>query len=361
MSSAMHTMRAAMIAVLLVLLSAALAPAQTQTEYSALKWQKGPAFPEAEEELYGVEANGKMYVIGGFGPGGNPVGMNWEYDPATNKFTKKSDMALKAHHSALASYNGKIYVFGGFTLYKREGQTFGGWKPIDNVWEYDPANDSWKALAPMPTKRGSPVAQVVGGKIYVIGGAAMNPNSDEPAVFAREPSRSLTTNEVYDPETNTWAERAPMPTPRNHAYAGVVNNKIYVIGGRVANPFITVAANLDIVEEYDPATDKWGPQKARMPTARSGGGFATYNGRIYVAGGEIQTPELLGAFRALEAYDPALDHWFILPSMPQPRHGVATVFLGNKLHLVSGKVTSGGAPDTKVATTQHDVLEIPSK
>ena len=32
------------------------------------------------------------------------------------------------------------------------------WQPIDNVWEYDPAADSWKALAPMPTKRGAAVA-----------------------------------------------------------------------------------------------------------------------------------------------------------------------------------------------------------
>jgi N-acetylneuraminic acid mutarotase len=67
-----------------------------------------------------------------------------------------------------------------------------------------------------------------------------------------------------------------MPTPRNHAYAGSVNGKIYVIGGRAAHPFITAASNLDIVDEYDPSTDQWGPQKARMPTARSGGGFATY-------------------------------------------------------------------------------------
>jgi N-acetylneuraminic acid mutarotase len=81
-----------------------------------------------------------------------------------------------------------------------------------------------------------------------------------------------------------------------------------------------------------------------------------------VAGGEVQTAQFAGAFRALEAYDPATNTWAILPSMPIPRHGVGTAFLGNRLHLVSGKITSGGyTPDVQVATAQHDVLEIRDK
>jgi len=324
-------------------------------------WEKAAPFPEAEEELYAAAANGKMYVEGGFGPGGHPVGMMWEYDPTSDKWTKKKSMPVPAHHAAITECHGKLYVVGGFTFYAVPNQTFGGWGPTDNAWEYDPAADSWKAIAPLPTKRGSPVAVVSGNKIYVIGGAT-NQGTNAPAIFFNGPARSLGTNEAYDPETNKWETRSPMPTPRNHAYAGAVNGKIYVIGGRAAHPFITVASNLDIAEEYDPSTDQWGPQKARMPTARSGGGFATYNGRIYAAGGEIQTTQLLGAFRALEAYDPATNTWAILPSMPAARHGVATAFLGNRLHLVSGKITSGGyTPDVQTATVEHDVLEIRDK
>jgi len=132
-----------------------------------------------------------------------------------------------------------------------------------------------------------------------------------------------------------------------------------VIGGRLTSPFITVASNLDVVEEYNPATNLWGESGARtqMPTARSGGGWTTYNGKIYVGGGEIQTRQLLGAFRALEAYDPAANAWTILPSMPLPRHGVAVAVLGNKIHFVSGKITSGGAPDVSLATGSHDVFD----
>ena len=323
-----------------------------------LRWVKMAPFPEAEEELYGVGVNGKMYVMGGFGQGGKPVGMMWEYDPAGDKWTKKKDFPLPVHHQAQVAFQGKIYIFGGYTLYTVPGQQGGGWQPVDNAWVYDPVADTYKALAPMPGKRGSAIAEEVGGKIYVIGGATTNPGSSEVAVFATRPARSVGTNEVYDPATNKWETRSTMPTTRNHMFSGAVNGKIYVIGGRIGNPFITVSTNIDVVEEYDPATDQWGALKTRMPTPRSGGGVATYQGKIYVAGGELQTPQILGAFRALEAYDPATNTWAIMPSMPIPRHGVAGAFIGNKLHLVSGKVTSGGGGGLNLSTDSHDVLEI---
>jgi N-acetylneuraminic acid mutarotase len=318
-------------------------------------WEKAAPFPEPEEELYGAAANGKMYVMGGYGEGGKPVGMVWEYDPGTDKWNKKKPMALPAHHAAMVDYKGKIYVFGGFTLLM-QGQKV-GWKPIDNAWEYDPVTDTWRGLAPMPTKRGSPVAVEVAGKIYVIGGASTHPGSNLAAVFADGPARSLTTNEVYDPETNQWEARSPLPTARNHAFAGAVNGKIYVIGGRIGSPFITVSSNVDVVEEYDPAVDMWGSIKARMPTPRSGGGWATYNGKIYTTGGELQTPQYLGAFRAFEAYDPLKNVWEILPPLPSPRHGVAGAAIGNKIHFVSGKITSGGyEAGLKLSTPSHDVF-----
>src|ERR1700730_285308 len=51
-------------------------------------WKKAAPFPEPDEELYGVAVNGKLYVIGGWGDG-KARGANYEYDPATDKWTKK--------------------------------------------------------------------------------------------------------------------------------------------------------------------------------------------------------------------------------------------------------------------------------
>jgi len=319
------------------------------------KWVKLAAFPEPAEEVYGAAAGGKLYVLGGLAPGWKPRGLVYEYDPATDKWTKKKPMPLAAHHLAVAELDGKIYVFGGFVPPPAGPPA---WVVIDNAWEYDPAGDSWKALAPMPGKRGSAVAAAVRGKLYVIGGGAPHPGSTELAIHPARPHRAVTTVEEYDPAINTWRARSPMPTPRNHAAAGVVNNKVYVIGGRIGAAFISVGSNTDVVEEYDPATDQWGVIRERMPTPRSAMAWGVHSGRIYVAGGEFQDRSLMAAFRALEVYDPAANRWTILPQMPIPRHGLAGAVIGNRLHLVTGEIQSAGIPGAHLASDSHDAFEI---
>jgi N-acetylneuraminic acid mutarotase len=163
--------------------------------------------------------------------------------------------------------------------------------------------------------------------------------------------------EEYDPATNSWRARSPMPTARNHAAIGAVNNKIYVIGGRIGAAFVSVSSPTDVVEEYDPATDQWGAIRARMPTPRSAVAWGVHGGRIYVAGGEAQAPQFMAAFRALEAYEPATNRWFSLPSMPIPRHGLAGAVIGNRLHLVSGDVQSAGIADMHLHADSHDAFE----
>ena len=203
------------------------------------------------------------------------------------------------------------------------------------MWEFDPVADSYKALAPMPVE------------------TLLDESRDGQRQDLRDwrtrsrlengkGTRVTGRNEMRDPVANTWTERSPMPTARDHALSGVVNNKIYVIGGRIGAGNVPATSNIDVVEEYDPATNLWGVVKQRMPTPRSGGGEATYDGKIYVGGGELQTRQLAAAFRALERYDPVNDTWEILPSMPSARHGNAMGFIGNKLHVVSGKMEGGG-------------------
>ncbi len=316
------------------------------------KWTKLAPFPEPAEELLGASAGGKMYVFCGLAPGWKPIGMVYEYDPAGDKWTKKKPMPLASHHVSFTEYKGKIYAFGGFVL-PQSGPA--GWVPIDKAWEYDPATDSWKALAPLPTKRGSPVAVTVGDKMYVIGGSTPGPK--ETSVPLPGTHWALGSVEEYDPAANTWRQRSPMPTSRNHAIAGVVNGKIYVIGGRVGAAGISAASNTNVVEQYDPATDSWGTVRARMPTARSAMASGVHGGRIYVTGGEFQDSQMMATFRSLEAYDPATNNWTILPNMPVGRHGLAGAVVGNRLHMVSGDVQSAGT-GVHVHTESHDAYEL---
>ncbi|HEY2588387.1 MAG TPA: redoxin domain-containing protein [Tepidisphaeraceae bacterium] len=332
-------------------------------QFPSSPWKKGAQFPAPDEEYYGVAVNGKMYVMSGWGEG-TARGVNYEYDPATDLWTKKKPMPLRSHHPALAAYNGKVYMFGGFVPPEKSPLPIGAaWQPIDNVWEYDPAADSWTALAPLPGKRGAAAAVEVRGKIYVIGGATTVEGSKAPFFTFMGPCNVLATNDVYDPATNKWESRKPMSVPRNHTFAAAVNGKIYAIGGRTGHAFIMSATNTDAVEEYDPANDVWSAPKERMPTARSGGGCGTDGSWIYVAGGEVTTKQLCGAFRALEAYDPATNSWATLPPMPLPRHGVAGAVIGDKFYLASGMIQSAGAllmqdPKISADTSSVDILDL---
>lgn len=152
---------------------------------SAQKWSRAAPFPEASEEVYGIAAAGKFYVLGGLAAAWTPKGLVYEYDPASDQWTKKKNMPLLSHHLAVTQLNGKIYVMGGFVK-PEKGPT--AWQPIDNAWEYDPSNDTWKALAPLPTKRGSASATVVNGKIYVIGGGGNFPGSKDTSIHPARPA-----------------------------------------------------------------------------------------------------------------------------------------------------------------------------
>ena len=60
--------------------------------------------------------------------------------------------------------------------------------------------------------------------------------------------------EEYDPTTDTWAQKADMPTAKNGFGACVFDNKIYTMGGHGIEPAGSTAG-FTTVEVYDPTTD----------------------------------------------------------------------------------------------------------
>jgi N-acetylneuraminic acid mutarotase len=330
-------------------------PAPPPAPTAANPWFQGAPFPDASEEVLGATAGGKVYVFAGLAPGWKPKAMVYEYDPAANQWAKKRPMRLASHHVAFATFNDKIYAFGGFT-YPDSGAP--AWNPVNNAWEYDPATDEWKELAPMPTRRGAAAAAVANGKIYVTGGANSLPGVTENGIHPARPHNVVPTVEEYDPKTNTWKTVRSLLLARNHHVTAGIGDKIYVIGGRVGSAFISgTSNNVDLVEMYDPATDLWVP-RTRMPTARSAIAGGVYNGNILVAGGEGQDQRLLAAFKAVEAYDPALNRWLVLPSMPHQRHGIAAGVVGNRFYTVSGDAQSAASGIEHSAVAFNEVLQL---
>jgi N-acetylneuraminic acid mutarotase len=46
---------------------------------------------------------------------------------------------------------------------------------VDDMLEYDPASDSWRVLGTNPLRVMAPSAEIIGGKLFVIGGGIGKP------------------------------------------------------------------------------------------------------------------------------------------------------------------------------------------
>jgi hypothetical protein len=90
-----------------------------------------------------------------------------------------------------------------------------------------------------------------------------------------------------------------MPTARNALATGVVNGKIYAVGGQTPVWGEGGGPMLSIVEGHDPATDVW-MKRTNMPKARGWSSISVVNGKIYAIGGSPAPPATL---LTVEKYD----------------------------------------------------------
>jgi N-acetylneuraminic acid mutarotase len=281
-------------------------PTPTATRPSDIIWITRANMPTARYAAVAEAANGKIYAIGGYGPG--RVATVEEYDPATDTWTTRASLSAARSGMGAAAANGKIYAIGGYDGINR----------LATVEEYDPTTDTWTTRASMPTARSGLAAATSTGKIYAIGGTGA--------------SGLVATVEEYDPATNTWTTRANMPTARGALGAATASNgKIYAIGGFDGIDCLTT------VEEYNPMTDTW-TTLANMPTARDALGVAAAtNGKIYAVGGTGWPSGAPVCYGTVEEYDPAIDTWTTRASLPHCREYPGAVGASNgKLYVIGG-------------------------
>ena len=251
-----------------------------------------------------------------------------------NKWMEKAPIHVARYGLGVAVVDGKIFAIGGSTAQViNSSYASNGITGINE--EYDPITNSWTMKSPMPTPRAYLAIGVYEGKIYCMGGISqLLPNGVLSAV-----------NEVYDPSTDTWETKAPLKVATADMQANVVNAKIYVIGGY---------PNETTNQVYDPLTDVW-TIKAPIPHPTVTGfglypdGFnsiasTVFNGKIYEVGSNV------------EIYDSIADNWTsvaiptnaTIPGVPvaastsgtmaQARIYVFSSFAGRSGNLVSTKV-----------------------
>ena len=155
--------------------------------------------------------NDKIYVIGGTGT--NEVSAGVEvYDPATDTWEVKQSLNVARWGHSAEVVNGKIYVMGGCA----EGIGPG----LTSIEEYNPADNTWTEIGHMSFGRIGFGSCVIGSKIYVVGGCGEEPTIN---VYGDV--------DVYDVESKSWSRLQSMPEERAYLSVSTLNNKIYAIGG----------------------------------------------------------------------------------------------------------------------------------
>ena len=197
--------------------------------------------------------------------------------------------------------------------------SYSGWNITGLNEVYDPATDTWETKTPMPTPRMWLDANTVNGKIYLIGGFNYT-----------WPYYSLDENEVYDPATDTWTTKTPIPNATEGYASAVVDNKIYVIGGR--NHSLVHS----LTQIYDPATDTWSYGASMGADAAAAGATTGVMApkRIYVIGGKRN----LDPIDLVRVYDPETDTWIRGTSMPTPRYSLGVAVVNDVLYAIGGVI-----------------------
>ena len=312
---------AVLIIALIVLPAFHLPHAQAQPSQSTQNtWTTLAPMPTARGGLGVAEVNEKIYAIGGLN-GNSPLNVNEEYNPTSNVWTTKSPMPTARSGFAIVVYNGKIYCIGGTIGASGSNQYVG------NNEVYDPATDTWQTEASMPTPRAELNAEVVDGKIYLIGGLAYSSKSP----FYVETSMT----EVYDPAANSWSTAASMPLAVYGYASAVINGKIYVLGGSQNQGTAATGAFVNSNEVYDPKSNSWGlsatlPSGATFAAASATSGFMAPP-LLYFIGGFSGS-----ASNNVQVYDAGSNSWSSGASMPTARDYLGVTAVNDVLYAIGG-------------------------
>ena len=265
-------------------------------------WTPGTPLLEPHSRAGVAVLDGNFYVVGGRKASDVTTALAAvnRYNPSTDTWTTLSPLQTGRMCPAAAVAKGVLYAVGGWNV-----------ETLNTVEAYLPASDTWSTKAPLQTLRGCIKTSVVNGILYAIGNSAT----------------WTVAIEAYDPATNTWSAKATLSLPKkgepsiSYFATATLGGAIYVIGGT------GVGGALTTVYAYHPITDMWST-KAPMPTPRWDAGAGVVNGLLIVAGGSNSN--------AVEAYNPKTNTWTTLGSLLYPGDAyVAQEAVNGKLYALT--------------------------
>ena len=215
------------------------------------------------------------------------------------------NVARRGLQLGVDSKRGKIYTIGGMNC---KDNCYGDdVEYVGTAEVFDIAAGVWTVLPSMPTGRRDLAVGVdeASGLVYAIGGCGNATTSQE----------CYTTGavEIFDPESNSWSEGTPMPTPRHGITLCVLpprddhgmglssssSPSFLVVGGAQDSLVYAGPTPLDTAEQFFPNEGVWetveSMPSARYAAAKGYGLTLEINGstRAYVISGAVDASDVL--------------------------------------------------------------------
>lgn len=150
-------------------------------------------------------------------------------------------------------------------------------RPFDDVFAFDVYNHKWRIVTQLPIHKKNHSVCVIGNFLYVLGGEAPGPASED----SKSPTM-LVSDEVhrYDPRFNLWVQITGMIAARSQFACCTVGNSIFAIGGKGNSESLHAS-----VEVYDILRDRWVKTKD-LSFPIHGHACTVYEKTIYISGGK---------------------------------------------------------------------------
>lgn len=267
--------------------------------------------------------NGKAYVFGGRDTVGNYRNDLWQYDPATDSWTNLGNAPMKKRVNAtMVSDGGKLYVGLGYAA--KHAYVDSAYQR--DWWEYTPETNTWRRLTDFPnanTVAGTSVAS--DGAVYVLYGFGYG--------FTRTICR-------YDISSNTWTTLPNNPQQPISNFGGrgaMCNGRFYFgLGYKISN--------LTQWHEADLPTNTWYTRRSLPGKGREFSACAASNQYVYILGGRHFGGDMTGGeiFESYLRYEPDKDTWEWCGIMPCGRAENQIAFtINDKVYFGLGEDENG--------------------
>jgi N-acetylneuraminic acid mutarotase len=260
-------------------------PQKNVYRFDGTTWTRMNDSPVAFTHVGSTEVDGKVWFAGGYlgnGSGGQIFGTTNVriYDPSNDTWANGPSLPSARAAGSMVKVDRKLYYFGGEVANRTSDST--------TMWALDLDNQSagWVAKASMPMARNHVPAVASNGKIIVLGGQTGYDGN----LVARDDIQ------LYDVASNTWTVSSKkLPGARSHTVSATLlyQGKIIMVGGESAHdvPQKNVWA-------IDPSTLVTTALN-NFPTERFSAAMGIVNGKLYVIGGYrggIATQGYVGTF-----------------------------------------------------------------